>query len=97
MSTLSSTSTLAEIKASYADNASYEEDVSVAKAKGFVTACRLLLMKLPRATGTGSSNLELDLQRIENELRAAQAWLASAGGGTAGSRVKYGSFAGYRG
>jgi hypothetical protein len=46
MATLDSTSTLSEILAAYADNASYAEDGSATKARSFITACRLLLINL---------------------------------------------------
>ena len=52
MSTLSSSSTRADVEAAYADDASYVEDASVPKARVFVTACRLLILKYPRSTST---------------------------------------------
>ena len=76
MSTLDSSSTLAEIKASYADNASYREDDSAAKAAAFVTACRLLLLKIPAAIAQGDDKTEFDPAVLQNELQAAQQWHA---------------------
>lgn len=55
MPSLTSASTLAQVEASYDDNASYAEDASVAKAKAFVTACRILLRRLPAEAGTRES------------------------------------------
>lgn len=87
MSTLSSASSLDEIKAAYADNASYVEDDSTSKARAFVTACRLLLLRMPRRTvhgGRGSEELELQPELIQGELQRAETWLAArpaAGGG----------------
>ena len=93
MSTLSSTSTLAEIKAAYADNASYVEDNSTAKAAAFVTACRLLLLDLPTRAGQSGATLERDMTLIRGELNAAQSWLASQGtAAVGGPRVKFASF-----
>lgn len=78
MSSLTSTSTVDEIIASYTDNASYQEDASPAKARAFVTACRILLIKLPSKTvhGRGGS-IEIDLSVVQDQLAAAQRWLAT--------------------
>jgi hypothetical protein len=71
MSTLSSSSTLAQIEAAYADNCSYSEDNSVAKCRAFVTACRLLL-KYPRRTATPQAELETAIDLIQKEKKAAE-------------------------
>ena len=93
MSALSSTSTLAEVKAAYFDNASYEEDASATKAAAFITACRFLLLKLPkRARHADRNEIELEPGQIRNELLAAKAWLA----GQAGSGVRFASFESFR-
>ena len=72
MSTLSSSSTLAQVQDAYVDNASYAEDASVAKAKAFVTACRILLLKLPAEAGTRESHVRLNPAEIAREIREAQ-------------------------
>ena len=78
MSSLSSSSTLAQIKAAYADNASYEEDGSVSKARAFVTACRLLILRLPAlAEQVGHSKIENDVAQFRKELEAAQGYIAT--------------------
>ena len=96
MSTLNSTSTLAQIEASYADSASYAEDNSVAKARAFVTACRLLLLKYPKRTGTPQADLETSIDLIQKEKKAAEDWLAAHDTGptstAAGPRVTRVSF-----
>jgi hypothetical protein len=82
MSTLSSASTLTQIRDAYADNASYAEDASVAKARAFVTACRILLLRLPKRAAHGRGNeVELDPRLIFDEMRRAQTWLASQSAG----------------
>lgn len=86
MATLSSASTLAQVKAAYDDNASYEEVGSVAKARAFVTAARILLRRMPASAGAGGAYVSLSPTTIRDELHAAQTWLAShadvdAGGG----------------
>ena len=75
MSTLSSSSTLAQIEAAYADNASYAEDNSVAKARAFVTACRLLVLKYPKSTGTPQAQLRTAIDLIQGEKAAAEKWI----------------------
>ncbi len=75
MATLNSQSSLADIEAAYADNASYEEDNSPAKAKVFITACRLLLRMMPRLTGKGGNQVALSPDLIRKELLAAKEWL----------------------
>lgn len=79
MSTLSSSSTLAEIQAAYDDNASYVEDDSTAKAQVFVTACRLLLRQTPKVAvhgGRGGREIQLSPELIRDEMRDAQQWLS---------------------
>lgn len=86
MSTLTSSSTLAQIKAAYVDNASYAEDNSPAKARAFITACRILLLKLPRsAEGPGGGErVELEPRIIQDEANRAHRWLALNSGTGAG-------------
>jgi hypothetical protein len=83
MSSLNATSTLAEIKAAYADNASYFEDGSPAKARAFVTACRLLLLKLPKRVASGGrgqgEEVELDVRVIQDQIADAQRFLTQSG------------------
>lgn len=79
-STLNSSSTFEDIEASYIDNASYAEDASVTKAKAFITACRILLLKLP-AEGQQSNRFrgrfDENLKQISNEMDEAKAWLSA--------------------
>jgi hypothetical protein len=94
MSTLNSASTLAEIEAAYADNASYAEDNSVAKCRAFITACRLLVLKYPKSTGTPLAELTTAIDLVQGEKKAAEKWLEShdTSGGSAGPRVTRVSF-----
>jgi hypothetical protein len=93
MSTLSSASTLDQVRNSYADNASYAEDESQAKARAFITACRILLLKLPKRAAHGRGNeVELDPRLIAEEMRRAQAWLASS----SDNAIKHVSFEDFR-
>jgi len=79
MSVLTSTSTLAEIKAAYADNASYLEDGSATKARTYITACRMLLMRLPKRVSKGRSQgeeVELNTEILQTQIADAQRFLA---------------------
>ena len=68
MATLGSSSTLDEIKDAYADNASYIEDDSVAKAKIFVTACTLLLLRIPKdASQGGGERVVMNPELLEKQ------------------------------
>ena len=90
MSSLTSASTLAAVEASYDDNASYAEDASVTKAKAFVTACRILLRRLPAEAGTRESHVRLSPELIRKEMTEAQAWLqANDAGGPRVTRVNF--------
>jgi hypothetical protein len=77
MSTLSSTSTDAEVYAAYDDNASYAEDASAAKARAFTTAVRMLLRRLPAESGTREGNVRFDLVTLRAELQEARDWLTA--------------------
>lgn len=79
MSTLTSASTLDQVIASYADNASYQEDQDPGKARAFVTACRILLLKLPSKSAHGrGGSIELSVAEVRMQLEAAQRWLATS-------------------
>ena len=87
MSTLTSASTLAQVQASYDDNASYAEDNSVGKCRAFLTACRILLRRTPRAAAAGAEQMQLTPDLIQKEMAAAQEWLGghdTGSGSTAG-------------
>ena len=95
-STLSSSSTDAEVWAAYDDNASYQEDASRSKALAFITACRILARRLPiTAARDGQS---VSRESLREEVAAAQDWLvanpASSGAGSA--RVRFGDFQDFR-
>lgn len=106
MSDLSSSSSRDEVIAAYVDNASFEEDASLAKARAFITACRILLVKLPRRAESGAGGgtaIELSPALVRDELARARAWLAANGGargpgGTVAPTVKHFSIEeGFRG
>ena len=85
MATLSSTDTLAQVQAAYADSASYVEDNSVAKCRAFITACTILLLKLPAEQGTREAQLRLNPDLVQKQMERAQTWLENHDTGTNGS------------
>lgn len=90
MATLSSTSTLAQIQAAYDDNASYAEDGSVAKAKVFVTACRLLLRRTPSGVTHGAGSVSMDVNQIRQELEDARQYISANGNSSTGGVQQFG-------
>lgn len=97
MSSLSSSSTLTAIVAAYIDNASYDEDGSTAKARTFITACRILLVRRAKRVVHAGEEVELDLGQIDTQLSAAKRWLAAnRGSDDGGGGIKHADFADYR-
>jgi hypothetical protein len=101
MSTLSSSSTLTEINAAFADNCSYAEDGSATKARAFVTACTLLLNNVYERMahgGSGGQELERKTAHYLDLIKRADAWLASspAASSSTGGGVKYTDFSSFR-
>jgi hypothetical protein len=99
MSTINSSSTLAQVEAAYDDNASYVEDSDVAKCRAFITACRILRRKLPLESGTKevhmrNADLAADIERAESWLNANAPGSTSAG--NTGPRVTRSSFENFR-
>lgn len=82
MSTLSASSTLTEIEAAYDDAASYAEDRSPAKAKTFITACRLLIRRYvpDAAKGTTRTSLAARIDALKSEMSEARNWLLANAG-----------------
>jgi hypothetical protein len=80
---LSSSNTLEQIEAAYIDNASYAETGDASKCRAFITACRILLLKTPKQSGTRDGNVMLSPDLIQKEKEAAEAWLASNSSPTA--------------
>ena len=75
MSTLTSSSTLADVQAAYDDNASYLEDNSVTKARAFVTACIFLMRRKAERSRHGPAEHEFDIESLRLQLKEARRWL----------------------
>lgn len=81
VSGLSSSSTMAQVKAAYDDNASYDVDNSVTECQTFIAACRILLRRLPSSAEQGDSlRIDLDVKLIRDELRRAVRWYNAQSG-----------------
>ena len=95
-STLSSSSTYAEVWAAYDDNASYQEDASRSKAHAFITACRILARRLPISVDRDGQSVTRE--SLREEVAEAQAWLTAnpASSGAGSTRVRFGDFQDYR-
>ena len=77
---LNSESTIEEMKAAWLDNASYEEEGSVEKAKKFITACRCLILKTPAKMAQGGSNatdIEMEVRLYSEQIDDARKFLAA--------------------
>ena len=68
---------MAEIEAAYVDNADYAESDSTTKAKAFIQACRILLIKRPRRASHGPESIAIDHSVIRAQLDEAAQWLRS--------------------
>lgn len=92
-----STSTIAQIVAAIADNASYQENDSLTEAKAFVSAARLYIFKVPKRQKNRSSETELDVKELRAEMKTAQDWIRVKGGDTSHKRrIVHPSFDGFR-
>lgn len=84
MSTLSSASSLTAITNAVMDNMSFEEDGSLAKARAFVTAANLWLLKNAGSSSRDGNSLTLNVAQIQAMVEQARAYVAqsaAAGGG----------------
>ncbi|HWC89574.1 MAG TPA: hypothetical protein VG433_07965 [Pirellulales bacterium] len=77
--TLSSASTLAQVQASYDDNAAYAELGDTGMCASFITACRILLRRLPQEAshGNGRNTVQWNLSVILESQKKAERWLAT--------------------
>lgn len=77
MAYLTANSTDADVKAAYDNNASYDVEGSVEKARYFIQAVRLLIRRRPTAvTGPGGSG-DLTLESLKDQENEAKRWLAA--------------------
>lgn len=96
MSSINSASTLDQVKAAYDDNCSYQEDSDPGKCAAFITACTMLIRRLPLETSKEGQTLRLAIEQIKSELKQARAWLATSSSAAAGGGVLYSDFSSFR-
>lgn len=96
MATVSSSSTRAQIEASFDDNASYAEDNSVTKARAFVTAGRILLRRYAEQSTLGATSLRRNLSMIKEQVDEAVQWLQQHDTAREGGRYTVATFDGRR-
>lgn len=97
--TLTAESTLAEVQAQYDDNADYDLNGSVAQAKLFIQACRLLLRRMADSASKDGEQFSNAYQKIQGQLDAALAWWRTndvSVAGQAGGRTRHLSFNDFR-
>jgi len=85
MSTLTGSSTFAEVLASYRDNASWQEDSSTTKANAFVTACRFMLSyaeEQSRGGGSTTVSQKFNYDQIRQEMDEATKYVAEQSAGS---------------
>ncbi len=73
---VTSSSTLAQIKADYEDNADYDLEASTAKCKLFIHAARLLVSRVSEEAENAGRKVGTRTQKYETEIKAAKDWLA---------------------
>lgn len=95
MSTLSSTSTDAQIWSAYDDNASFEENQSATQAAAFITACVILLRRRPTQMTVGGQTMAFEEGSVRGELRRARRWYAMNRSGS-GAGVRFIDVSGLR-
>lgn len=100
MSTLSSSSTLQQVLDAYVNSASYEEDNDLAKARAFITACRILSEQRPvehAHGGRGAESIRFDPEQLPGEIKAARQFIAArVGVNNGGAGVKHYDLSGFR-
>jgi len=88
---IGSNSSLAEVAACYDDNASYIEDQSPTKARRFITACNILIRRVPGFSEQGAMNqrLSFDIEELSKQVAEARRWLATEGYRYEGGSTRY--------
>lgn len=97
---LTASSTYAQVKAQYEDNADYDVTGDVTAAKDFIIACRFLLGRMAEEMTKGGATVKENYKRIETELKEAKAWWKSndpnAVNAGANEQVRYVDFTNFR-
>lgn len=89
-------STTAEVEAEYDNTASYFADNDVAKARRFVTACRILIRRLPEEMTKGGNSLRRRISGLEKAVEDAEAYILRFGDSPKGPSFGRTSFINFR-
>jgi hypothetical protein len=95
MSSLSSSSTDAQVWAAYDDNAGFEENGSPSQAAAFITACVILLRRRPVQMSNDNHTVAFDGMAVREQLNRARKWLSVNKSGN-GNGVRFIDFSGLR-
>lgn len=72
----------------YEEFSDYQSVGSRERARGFVRACRLLLVLLPTGQSSDGQSVSRDVSAIREAMREAQRWLAQASARNGGGEVR---------
>lgn len=97
---LDSSSTYADAKAAYQDNASYDLQGDTDMCRMFIDACRHLVLLMDTRSRSGDSESEFDASQLRKEIDEAKSWLAAndatATTSQAAGRVVFRDFGNFR-
>ena len=74
---LTSTSTLAEVKAAYRDNLDYDTSASLSKCVAFIQAARFWITYIVDEVASGDQRVRDNYQKLQDELKKAEQWRAA--------------------
>lgn len=72
--------TLADAQTAYLANADYAEVASASKASLFASACRALLLLMPKQASQGDVSTQFDMTLVREEMAAAIQYANAAAG-----------------
>lgn len=93
---LNSASPLGEVQAAYDDNALYDVDDSVAAARAFLHACRILQRRVPEETTKDGAGHRFGRDALKAAEDRCLAWLRSKGVAAPGDHVTHFCLTDYR-
>ena len=78
---ITSTSTVEDARTEFLTNIDWEETGDVAKAKLFVTACKALLLLMPKETRKSRQGWAFDVSEIRRMMQSASAFVSASANG----------------
>lgn len=83
------TYTIESVEQTLLDNADFEENASVAKAKAFVSAAKRWLILSPESSSNQSSSMSWSKQIVVDLMRRAEAFVVANDTSNTGGRVRF--------